>query len=162
MSPRSPSGGRGGRPTDGAGVVRARFDEAQRIDMESFRDYDRETWRDVHVEDAVTIFASGTVIQGRDAIVDARAATSTTARRLVLDRDVPPGHGVQDGVHLYETTYEIPSIGFVLRARTGVTYTYEPAGGSWSPTRAPAPVACIEMTPGPLGMTPAGSWPLWA
>ena len=36
---------------------------------------------------------------------------------------------MQDGFILYETIYEIPSIGFVLRARTGVTYTSE--HGRW-------------------------------
>ncbi|HZN75995.1 MAG TPA: hypothetical protein VFC00_30560 [Micromonosporaceae bacterium] len=30
------------------------FEEAQRLDMESFRDFDRETWRLTHDEDAIT------------------------------------------------------------------------------------------------------------
>src|SRR5688572_4930058 len=42
------------------------FEEAQRTDMESFRDYDAETFRAIHTEDAVTIFGSGHVFQGID------------------------------------------------------------------------------------------------
>ncbi len=121
------------RPDDGDRGHRRcerRFDEAQRIDMESFRDYDRETWRDLHVDDAITIFASGTVIEGRDAIVDALAghfddreavwSWTETSRRV---------EGCRTAFILYETVYEIPSIGFRLHARTGVTYTYQ--AGHW-------------------------------
>src|SRR5688500_15295268 len=42
------------------------FELAQRMDMESFRDYDAETFRAVHDERAVTVFASGAVRTGID------------------------------------------------------------------------------------------------
>ena len=107
-----------------------RFEEAQRTDMESFRDYDRETWRNVHTEDAVSIFPSGAVVQGRDAIVDALAshfddeeAIFTWTERL---RTV---NGCRTAYILYDTVYEIPSIGYRQAARTGVSYTFE--GGRW-------------------------------
>ena len=45
------------------------FEVAQRTDMESFRDYDRETFREGHDPRAVTIFASGAVRYGIDAIM---------------------------------------------------------------------------------------------
>ena len=45
------------------------FELAQRTDMESFRDYDRETFREGHDPRAVTIFASGAVRFGIDAIM---------------------------------------------------------------------------------------------
>ena len=107
-----------------------RFEEAQRTDMESFRDYDRETWRNVHTEDAVTIFPSGTVVQGRDAIVAALAShfddqqaifTWTERLRMV--------NGCRTAYILYDSVYEIPSIGYRQASRTGVSYTFE--GGRW-------------------------------
>ena len=47
------------------------FEVAQRTDMESFRDYDRETFREGHDPRAVTVFASGAVRFGIDAIMRA-------------------------------------------------------------------------------------------
>src|SRR3982751_705715 len=47
------------------------FEVAQRTDMESFRDYDRETFRAGHDSRAVTVFASGAVRYGIDAIMAA-------------------------------------------------------------------------------------------
>src|SRR4029450_6144503 len=44
------------------------FDEAQRVDMESFRDYDLETWKAGHDDDAITVLAQGLWFQGRDRI----------------------------------------------------------------------------------------------
>ncbi|MGH9243823.1 MAG: hypothetical protein ACRD29_05805 [Acidimicrobiales bacterium] len=60
------------QPAHRGGCIRA-FDEIQRLDMESFRDFDAETFRSVHVEDAVTIFASGRIEYGIDAIMEALA-----------------------------------------------------------------------------------------
>ena len=55
-----------------AGCAR-QFEVAQRVDMESFRDYDAETFRDGHHPDAVTVFASGARRVGIDAIMAALA-----------------------------------------------------------------------------------------
>ena len=85
-----------------------RFEEAQRTDMESFRDFDRETWRNVHTEDAVSIFPSGAVVQGRDAIVDALASHfddeeaifTWTERLRTVNR-------CRTAYILYDTVYEI-------------------------------------------------------
>jgi hypothetical protein len=100
------------------------FEEAQRVDMESFRDFDRETWRLSHDEDAITIFASGTVVRGRDNIVAAldghftnRNATWTWTE---LARTID---GCRTAYILYDATYAIPSIGFTQRAIVGVAYT---------------------------------------
>ena len=41
-----------------AGCARE-FEEAQRVDMESFRDFDEPTWLAGHHPEAITIFASG-------------------------------------------------------------------------------------------------------
>ena len=57
----------------------AQFEAAQRLDMESFRDYDAETFRAVHDPRAVTVFASGAVRFGIDAIMT--ALSSHFARR---------------------------------------------------------------------------------
>jgi len=106
------------------------FELAQRTDMESFRDYDRETWRDAHAEDAVTILTSGTVIEGRDAIVTALAAHFDNREAVwswtELSRRV---EGCKTAHILYETVYEIERIGLRIHALTGVTYTYE--HGRW-------------------------------
>src|SRR5262245_66360316 len=44
------------------------FDEAQRVDMESFRDFDEATWLAGHHPEAITIFASGARRQGIESI----------------------------------------------------------------------------------------------
>lgn len=106
------------------------FDDAQRVDMEAFRDYEREVWRNVHHPDAVSIFADGRIVRGRDAIVDAlrrhfeerRAAWSWSELFRVV-------HGSETAFILYDTVYEIPTIGFRQHAITGVAYTYE--RGRW-------------------------------
>ena len=53
-----------------------KFDQAQRQDMESFRDYDAEAFREVHHPDATSVFAVGEVAIGRDAIMEAWLPTS--------------------------------------------------------------------------------------
>ena len=108
----------------------AAFDTAQRVDMESFRDFDREAWRAVHAPDAVSVLPTGTVVVGRDDIVAALAAHFDERRArwswTELSRRVQPG---LCGHVLYETVYEIPAAGFRLRALTGVTYAFD--DGRW-------------------------------
>lgn len=106
------------------------FEEAQRVDMESFRDYDADTFRDGHHTDAVTVFASGAVRTGIDSIMatlaghfeNREAVWSWTERYRVVD-------GCKSAFILYDTVYEIPSIGFRQHALTGVTYTHQ--GNRW-------------------------------
>lgn len=106
------------------------FEVAQRVDMESFRDYDAETFRAGHDERAVTVFDSGGVRTGIDAIMAALASHfqnreakwSWTERYRVVD-------GCRSAYILYETVYEIPRIGYRQRALTGVTYTHD--GFKW-------------------------------
>lgn len=106
------------------------FELAQKLDMESFRDYDAETFRAVHHEDALTIFTSGGVRYGIDAIMLALASHFQNREALwswtELYRHVD---GCKSAYILYETVYEIPSINFRLRAKTGVTYTHD--GNKW-------------------------------
>jgi hypothetical protein len=108
----------------------AKFDTAQRMDMESFRDYDARTFRAVHHPDAVTIFASAHVFYGIDDIMAALAShfenreavwTWTELYRVV--------DGCKSAYILYDATYDIPSVGFHQRTLTGVTYTYQ--RGRW-------------------------------
>jgi hypothetical protein len=117
----------------GAGAAEgcaAQFEEAQRADMESFRDYDRETFRAGHHPDAVTIFASGAVRYGVDAIMAAlephfanrEAIWAWTEKYRVVD-------GCKSAFILYDATYDIPSIGYHQRTLTGVTYTHD--GDRW-------------------------------
>jgi hypothetical protein len=106
------------------------FDEAQRVDMESFRDFDRETWVAGHDQDAITIFTSGLVVQGREEIANAlrnhfnnRNATWTWTE---LMREVD---GCKTATIVYDATYAIPSQDFTLREIISVTYTYK--HGEW-------------------------------
>ena len=106
------------------------FELAQRIDMESFRDYDRETFREGHDPRAVTVFASGAVRFGIDAIMRAlephfanrEAIWAWTELYRVVD-------GCKSAFILYDATYDIPSIGYHQRTLTGVTYTHN--GNRW-------------------------------
>jgi hypothetical protein len=116
--------------TGSAAGCAAQFEEAQRLDMESFRDYDADTFRAGHHPDAVTIFASGAVREGVDAIMAALAPhfakreakwTWTEIYRVV--------DGCRTAFILYDATYEIPSIGYHQRTLTGVTYTH--SGDKW-------------------------------
>jgi hypothetical protein len=106
------------------------FEVAQRTDMESFRDYDSETFRAGHDDRAVTVFASGAVRYGVDAIMAALA--SHFANREAVWRWTEL-YRVVDGCHsafiLYDTTYDIPRIGFHQHALTGVTYSHD--GEKW-------------------------------
>ena len=106
------------------------FEVAQRIDMESFRDYDADTFRAIHTDDAVTIFASGAVRYGIDSIMLTLASHFQNREAIwswtELYRNV---EGCKTAYILYDTVYEIPSIGFRQNARVGVTYTHD--GNGW-------------------------------
>jgi hypothetical protein len=112
-----------------AGCAR-QFELAQKTDMESFRDYDEETFRAGHDPRAVTVFASGAVRFGIDAImaalhphfVNRNAVWSWTELYRVVD-------GCKSAFILYDTNYDIPSAGFHQHALTGVTYTH--VGNKW-------------------------------
>ncbi|WP_129642999.1 hypothetical protein [Peristeroidobacter agariperforans] len=116
-------------PAVAAGCAR-QFERAQRVDMESFRDYDAETFRAGHISDTVTVFASGAARYGIDAVMEAlrshfenrEAVWAWTEKYRVVD-------GCKTAFILYETTYDIPSNGYHQRALTGVTYTYR--HGKW-------------------------------
>ena len=118
-----------GETADAEGCAR-QFELAQRMDMESFRDYDAETFRAVHDERAVSIFASGAAFYGIDAIMTALASHfanreaqwSWVEKYRVVD-------GCKSAYILYETVYAIPRIGYRARALTGVGYTHK--GGHW-------------------------------
>ena len=115
--------------TDAAGCAR-QFEVAQRLDMESFRDYDAETFRAGHDDRAVSIFASGAAFYGIDAIMTAlgshfanrEAQWSWVEKYRVVD-------GCKSAYILYETVYAIPRIGYRARALTGVGYTHK--GDHW-------------------------------
>lgn len=104
----------------------AQLERAQRIDMESFRDYDAEAFRAVHHPDAVTIFASGDAFYGVDAIMNALASHFEDREAIWTWSEV---YRVVDGCNsafiLYDAEYTIPSIGYHQRTLTGVTYTYK-------------------------------------
>jgi hypothetical protein len=100
------------------------FDQAQRVDMESFRDYDLPTWKAGHDDDAITVFAAGQWFQGRDTIAtvlhrhfEDREATWTWTE---LSRAVD---GCKTATILYDATYTIPSANFNQRAYVSVVYT---------------------------------------
>jgi hypothetical protein len=107
-----------------------KFDEAQRHDMESFRDFDRASWEAGHDDDAIAIYSGGQVVQGRAAIGESqrnhfnnRNATWTwTEKTRAVD-------GCSTATIVYDATYAIPSQGFVLRQIISVTYTFK--HGRW-------------------------------
>jgi hypothetical protein len=106
------------------------FDQAQRTDMVSFRDYDLATWKAGHDDDAITVLAAGQWFQGRDTIAavlhrhfEDREATWTWTE---LSRAVD---GCKTGTILYDATYAIPSAGFTQRAYVSVVYTRK--HGKW-------------------------------
>ena len=106
------------------------FELAQRMDMESFRDYDAETFRAVHDERAITVFGSGAKFVGIDAIMTALASHFANREAQWSWTEV---YRVVDGCNsafiLYETVYAIPRIGFRQHAYTGVTYSHD--GHRW-------------------------------
>lgn len=112
------------------GSCARQFEIAQRIDMESFRDYDAKAFKAIHHPDAVTVFASGTVRYGIDAVMAALASHFENREAIWAWTEI---HRVVDGCKsafiLYDTTYDIPSVGFHQHALTGVTYTYH--RGRW-------------------------------
>jgi hypothetical protein len=120
-------------PSETEGFARgcaAQFERTQRTDMESFRDYDIEAFRAVHHPDAVTVFASGAVRTGLDAIMAALAPHFANREALWSWTEV---YRVVDGCKsafiLYDATYDIPSINYHQRTLTGVTYTH--SGHKW-------------------------------
>lgn len=108
------------------------FEVAQRMDMESFRDYDAETFRAGHTDDAVTVFASGAHRIGIDAIMDTLASHFENREAIwewtEIHRSV---QGCDTAFILYETWYTIPSSGFRQHALTAVSYTYDRRRRAW-------------------------------
>jgi hypothetical protein len=106
------------------------FDVAQRVDMESFRDFDRATWVAGHDDDAIAVYSNGRVVQGREAIGDSQNSHFTNRNATwtwtELNRAVD---GCSTGTIVYDATYAIPSAGFVLRQIVSVTYTFK--RGHW-------------------------------
>lgn len=107
-----------------------KFEEAQRQDMESFRDFDAEAFRAVHDADAISIFPSGFTAVGIDDIMSALSGHFTNRNAVwswtELSRRV---EGCRTAVIRYDATYDIPSIGFHQRAITVVTYIF--THGRW-------------------------------
>jgi hypothetical protein len=106
------------------------FESAQRRDMESFARYDADEFRRIHHPEAITIFPSGRVVRGVDAIIEALADHFARREAVYTWREL---HRFVDACRsafvLYETVYEIPSTGYRQRALTGVTYVHD--GGRW-------------------------------
>ena len=106
------------------------FDQVQRQDMESFRDFDTKRFLAVHDPGAVSVFGNGGVAFGIDEIRASleRHFTRKEARWewTELSRQVDPG---RTAIIVYETAYLEPSSGFRQRAITSVAYTYR--DGTW-------------------------------
>lgn len=104
-----------------------KFDEAQRADMESFRDFDAKTGHD---RNAVSIFPSGARFVGIDAIMAAVKSHFANKEAVWSWTEI---HRRVDGCSIgyieYEAVYEIPRIHLYQRALTVVTYVY--SHGKW-------------------------------
>jgi len=108
----------------------AQFEVAQKMDMESFRDYDADTFRAGHTDDAVTVFASGYTVIGVDAIMNAlRGHFANREAIWEWTEKYRSVQGCDTAYILYQTTYSIPRIGYAARALVGVTYTHD--GNKW-------------------------------
>ena len=106
------------------------FDAAQRSDMESFRDFDAKTWREGHAPHAISIFPTGQLYVGIEAIMKG-AERHFTAKDAVwswteLSRHVD---GCKTAVIVYDATYDIPRYGYHQRALTTVSYVFD--RGHW-------------------------------
>jgi hypothetical protein len=127
-APASAAGG--GEQASGNGHCARQFEEAQRIDMESYRDFDLETWLASHDDDAIAIYSSGLVVQGREAIGESQRNHFTNREAVwtwtELTRAVD---GCRTATIVYDATYAIPAREFVLRLIVSVTYTYK--HGKW-------------------------------
>ena len=99
------------------------LEEALRIDMESFRDFDADAFRAGHDERAVTVFPSGYVANGIDAIMAAlgphfanrNAVWTWTETHRIVD-------GCKSAVVLYDAHYDIPSQNFFQHQVVAVTW----------------------------------------
>ena len=115
---------------EGQGWCARSFDRAQRADMESFRDFDPETWREGHADDAISIFPTGQMFVGIDQIMHA-------AERHFRDQDAVWSwtelsrrvDGCRSAVIVYDATYDIPRFDYHQRALTVVTYVFQ--HGHW-------------------------------
>ena len=100
------------------------------IDMESYRDFDKATWVAGHDDDAITIYSSGQMVQGRDAIGASQNGHFTNRNAVwswtELTRAVD---GCSTGTIVYNATYAIPSQNFTLHLIINVTYTFK--HGKW-------------------------------
>jgi hypothetical protein len=107
-------------------ICRHQFELAQRTDMESFRDYDADTFRAIHTDDTLSIFTSGATLIGIDAVMNALASHFANREAQWSWSEITRSvEGCRTAYILYETRYSIPRIGLSIRARTGVTYTWE-------------------------------------
>ena len=108
----------------------AKFELAQRQDMESFRDYDAVRFADVHHRDAVTVFSNGRVATGRDEIMKILRDHFTQKVGIwswtELHRDV---YRCKSATIIYDAVYEVPSEEY--RSETITTVTYSFVRGRW-------------------------------
>jgi hypothetical protein len=120
----------GGSDRDSLRRCARQFEQAQRTDMESFRDFDRDTWVAGHDDDAITIFTTGQMVQGRDNIANTlrnhfnnrNAVWTWTELTRAVD-------GCKTATIVYDATYAVPSDNFTLREIVSVTYTHK--HGRW-------------------------------
>ena len=125
-----PAAASGDRPDRNDRSCARKFDAAQRLDMESFRDYDAAAFRSVHDPDAVSIFPSGARFAGIDAIMTALRGHFADREALWSWTEIARHvDGCRVAFIEYEAVYEIPRIGYYQRALTVVTYVYE--RGRW-------------------------------
>jgi hypothetical protein len=125
----------GSSPSTAPGVSAAErrletFEDAQRLDMESFRDFDREAFRNCHHPDAVSVFAGGARRIGIDAIMAALELHFVSREAIRNWTEVyRVVRGCNSAFILYDITHDIRSTGHRQRTLTGVTYTH--TGGRW-------------------------------
>ncbi|MEV8377547.1 hypothetical protein AB0P21_32720 [Kribbella sp. NPDC056861] len=107
-----------------------KFDQAQRTDMESFRDFDWPTWIAGHSKHVVSIIADGRTRIGLDAVATASRprfvskdsvwSWTETTRRV---------NGCDSAFIVYTTKYAIPRLDYWFTAVTTVSYEYQ--RGRW-------------------------------
>jgi hypothetical protein len=121
--------GQAGSTETGRGCL-AELEDALRQDMESFRDFDADAFREGHDERAITVFPNGRIANGIDEIMtalgphfhDRNAVWTWTETHRVVE-------GCKTAFVVYDARYEIPSIGF--RQHQVVAITWIRKHGKW-------------------------------
>ncbi|HEY8472975.1 MAG TPA: nuclear transport factor 2 family protein [Natronosporangium sp.] len=105
------------------------LDEATRADMESFGNFDADTFRAGHHPDAVTVFPNGQVAAGVDAIMTALASHFADREAKWSWQELGRVVAGDTAFVYYKVRYQVPSRGIDQRQLVAVTWAW--VGDRW-------------------------------